>query len=83
MEKGWLFIIGILIIITLTAIGIFGITSITGSAIYGKCWYLEKPLAQNSELVLKLQSCVVDKVNSKVCCPFDSCPSSEEIRCGP
>jgi hypothetical protein len=83
MEKGWLFIIGIFVIIVLTAIAFFGITSITGSAIYGKCWHLEKPLTQSSEMILKMQGCVVDKDNSKVCCPFDSCPSAEEIKCGP
>ncbi|MDD5181953.1 MAG: hypothetical protein PHC66_02145 [Candidatus Nanoarchaeia archaeon] len=83
MEKKWIFIIGILVVMILTAIAIFGITSMTGSVIYGKCWNTEKQIGSDSELLLKMQGCILDRANSKVCCPFDYCPESKDVKCGP
>lgn len=83
MEKNWLFIIGIVVIIIITAIAVFGITSLTGSVVYGKCWQISAPLSQSSEAVLKMQGCIIDNASQKVCCPLDSCPTVEGIKCGP
>jgi hypothetical protein len=83
MEKKWLFVIGVLIILILTAISILGITSTTGSVIYGKCWGAHEQISQNSEIALKAQGCIVEPERNRVCCPFETCPNAEEIKCGP
>ena len=81
MEKHWLFIIGLSIVLILTIIGILGISQTTGAFISKGCWELEKPIEQESELALRMQGCIIERDLQRVCCPFDACPNIEEISC--
>lgn len=81
MEKRWLFIIGISIILLLAIIGFLGVTSTTGSVVYGKCWKMERPLEKDSELSLRMQGCVIEKDSQRVCCPFENCPNTGGLSC--
>jgi hypothetical protein len=80
MEKKWLFVIGILIVMILAAISFLSITETTGSFVYGKCWDTGKLTAEN-ELALKMKGCVVEADKSRVCCPFESCPDIAGVKC--
>ena len=80
MEKEWLFVLGTAIIVLITIIGLVSISAnTTGAVIYGKCWDLNQPMADRSKDVVRMQGCIVE--NTRVCCPFESCPDIEELSC--
>lgn len=78
MEKKWLFVIGILIVMTLAAVSFLSITQTTGSFVYGKCWDTKSLTAEN-ELALKMKGCIVE--DTRTCCPFESCPGIAGVNC--
>lgn len=80
MEKKWLFTIGITLILIVVAISFISITETTGSFVYGKCWKITD-ITPEEELTLKMQGCVIEDQNKRICCPFETCPAVGGITC--
>jgi hypothetical protein len=78
MEKKWLFVIGIVIVMILAAISFLSITETTGSFVYGKCWSATN-LADNDKFKLRTQGCIIEE--QRVCCPTESCPTVAGVNC--
>lgn len=80
MDRKWVFIVGIVIIIIVASISFMSITETTGSFIYGKCWNI-KDLNEENEIALEVQGCVVERSMDRVCCPFEECPEIDGVIC--
>ncbi len=78
MEKKWLFIIGILVVMILAAVSFLSITQTTGSFVYGKCWSTGE-IAKQDSFNLRVQGCVIE--DARICCPFESCPDVAGVKC--
>lgn len=72
MEKRWVFVLGIVIVMIIASISLFSITETTGSFVYGKCWKTSD-LSEDQDISLKVQGCIVEE--DRACCPFENCPS--------
>lgn len=79
MERKWIFIVGVAIVIILTGILFLDLVKTTGSIALNACWEKEVNFTEENGFSLKAQGCILDE--KKACCPFPSCPENNGLNC--
>jgi hypothetical protein len=82
MEKGALIILLVSAVVLIIAIGILGITQLTGAVILGKCWHTDM-LDKTTQTQLRQNGCVITELTDglRICCPYGKCPQVSGIEC--